>query len=71
MQAVDSEKPALKSLERSDYALRTEEGLARLFDYFGRVEAPQLDAVLYQELCRGAARDPGGAGTPPRGQSGP
>ena len=44
--------------ELPDYTSRTPEGLAHLFDYFGRVEAPQLDAVLYQELCCSIAADP-------------
>ena len=44
---ASAEKPALQKLEWPDYTSRTQEGLARLFDYFGRVEAPQLDAVLY------------------------
>jgi hypothetical protein len=40
-----------------DFSLRTPEGVARLFEYFGEVECPQLDAPLYQHLCRGVAGD--------------
>ncbi len=47
----------MKKLEPADYASRSEEGLAFLFEHFGRVEAPQLDAVLYAELCREIACD--------------
>jgi hypothetical protein len=52
------EPKAGKAPEWSDYTSRTPEGLARLFEYFGKVEAPQLDAVLYQELCCSIAADP-------------
>ena len=55
--AVSASKQNLQRLDWPDYASRTPEGLARLFDYFGRVEAPQLDAVLYQELCCRIAAD--------------
>lgn len=55
---MSARKPATQRLEWPDYTSRTQDGLARLFEYFGRVEAPQLDAVLYEELCREIAADP-------------
>jgi len=54
---IGSEVQPLEQIGWPDYASRTPEGLARLFEYFGRVEAPQLEAVLYQELCREIASD--------------
>lgn len=45
-------------MERPDYGSRTPENLSKLFDYWGRCEAPQIEGWLYEELCRGVARDP-------------
>lgn len=44
-------------LARPDPALRTPENLARIFEWFGRMECPQLDAKLYQNLSFAIAKD--------------
>lgn len=40
-----------------DHRSRTREGVAAIFEFFGAVECPQLDARLYEALCRGIAKD--------------
>jgi len=40
------------------YDDRSAAGVAQIFRYFGRIEAPQLDSPLYAELCEGVAEDP-------------
>ena len=42
---------------RPDSASRTREGLERLFEWFGEVDAPQIDGTLYREMCRGIVGD--------------
>jgi len=44
--------------DRIPYTDRSPEGVARIFRYFGRIEAPQLESPLYEELCAGVAEDP-------------
>lgn len=43
---------------RPDQRSRTRDGLAAIFEFFAESECPQLDAWLYQALCRGIAKDP-------------
>ena len=45
-------------MDRPDYGSRTPENMSKLFDHFGRREAPQIEGRLYEELCRGIADDP-------------
>jgi len=40
-----------------DFSSRELPDLAHIFEFFGEVECPPLDAHLYQALCRGIARD--------------
>jgi hypothetical protein len=47
----------MADLERPDYPSRSPEGLARIFEFFGEVECPQLDARIYAALCREIRRD--------------
>ena len=42
---------------RPDSASRTREGLERLFEWFGEVDAPQIDGTLYREMWRGIVGD--------------
>jgi len=44
-------------MDALDYAARDEAGLVRIFEFFGEVECPPLDAHLYQSLCRGVVED--------------
>lgn len=44
-------------LARPDYPSRSLEGLARIFEFFGEVECPQLDARIYAALCREIRHD--------------
>lgn len=44
-------------MERPDYPSREPAEMARIFEFFGEVECPQVDAPLYQGLCRGVAQD--------------
>lgn len=43
---------------RPDHAARDPGSLAAQFEHFGEVECPQLDARIYQVLCRGIQGDP-------------
>ena len=45
-------------MDRPDYGSRTPENMSKLFDHFGRREAPQVEGRMYEELCRGIAGDP-------------
>ena len=45
-------------MERPDNSVRDRAGLAQVFRHFGRFEAPQVAAPLYEELCEGIAEDP-------------
>lgn len=40
-----------------DFSSREPAELSRIFEYFGERECPQLDAHLYQALCRGIVAD--------------
>jgi hypothetical protein len=44
-------------MDGPDYSARDAAGLVRIFEFFGEVECPQLDAHLYESLCRGIVED--------------
>jgi len=46
-----------QGMDGPDYSARDAAGLVRIFEFFGEVECPQLDAHLYESLCRGIVED--------------
>lgn len=41
-----------------DFSVRSPEGVAEQFEFFGEVECPELDAEIYRACCRGIRSDP-------------